>query len=155
METSDIIKPYQFEPKRSQDDSDSSWETDDDCVKSDSEIEKENAERSEVDAELWCKCNNCQRKYHSIECVCCKELEETAALINEYDLGQWSNLVTMIYFLMVGDRTNLCINFLGCIIDHKSFDAVCLNRDVLWAALVGLADREGAKLPKRGQVPNK
>ena len=91
MQTSQVIKPYQFEPKRSKDDdwSESSCDTDDgENIKSDSEIEKEVAERSEMDSELWCKCGgNCQRKYHSIECICCKELEESLALINEEKLG--------------------------------------------------------------------
>ena len=36
-----------------------------------------------------------------------------------------------------------------CIIEHPSFHAVCLNTDVLWTALVGLADRENAKIPKK------
>ena len=46
-------------------------------------------------------------------------------------------------------------NILGCITEHKSFEAVCLNRDVLWTALVNLADREDTYLPLRESVPNR
>ena len=42
-----------------------------------------------------------------------------------------------------------------CITEHESFQAVCLNIDVLWTALVSLHDRESAGLPDRKQVPNR
>lgn len=32
---------------------------------------------------------------------------------------------------------------------------MCLNVEVLWTSLVNLADREGAYLPRRNNVPNK
>ena len=44
---------------------------------------------------------------------------------------------------------------LSCITEHESFNAVCLNRDVLWTALVSLHDRESAGLPDREHVPNR
>ena len=45
--------------------------------------------------------------------------------------------------------------FLECIVDHESFNAVCLNKDVLWTALVNLADREGTRIPQRDNVENR
>lgn len=44
---------------------------------------------------------------------------------------------------------------LPCVTEHSSFHAVCLNRDVLWTALVSLHDRESAGLPDRQQVSNR
>ena len=44
---------------------------------------------------------------------------------------------------------------LSCITEHESFNAVCLNRDVLWTALVSLHGRESAGLPDREHVPNR
>ena len=44
---------------------------------------------------------------------------------------------------------------LPCVTEHSSFNAVCLNRDVLWTALVSLHDRESAGLPDRQQVSNR
>ena len=42
-----------------------------------------------------------------------------------------------------------------CITQHEGFDAVCLNKYVLWAALVGLNDRECAWLSPEDNVPNR
>ena len=44
---------------------------------------------------------------------------------------------------------------LTCITQHESFQAVCLNEDVLWTALASLHDRESAGLPDRQQLPNR
>ena len=42
-----------------------------------------------------------------------------------------------------------------CVITHEAFKPVCLNKHVLWAALVGLHDRECAWLPPKSDVPNR
>ena len=42
-----------------------------------------------------------------------------------------------------------------CITEHRAFQAACLDKDVLWVAMVGLNDREGAWLPPEDDVPNK
>ena len=42
-----------------------------------------------------------------------------------------------------------------CITQHEGFDAVCLNKYVLWAALVSLHDRECAWLPPEDNIPNR
>lgn len=44
---------------------------------------------------------------------------------------------------------------LSCITKHEGFQSVCLNRDVLWTALVSLHDGESAGLPDRQQVSNR
>lgn len=51
--------------------------------------------------------------------------------------------------------TFLLFTDVQCITAHENFDAVCLNRDVLWAALVSLHDRNSAGLPNRNQVTNR
>ena len=57
------------------------------------------------------------------------------------------------YFL---DKYNV-IHFLEvqCVTQHEGFEAVCLNPYVLWAAMVGLNDREGAWLPPEDNIPNR
>lgn len=47
------------------------------------------------------------------------------------------------------------ITDIPCIIAHKNFDAVCLNQDFLWAALVILHDRESSGPPNRNQFTNR
>ena len=44
---------------------------------------------------------------------------------------------------------------LDCITEHNGFSSVCLNTEVLWTSLVNLADREGAYIPPRDDVPNR
>lgn len=44
---------------------------------------------------------------------------------------------------------------LPCITAHQNFAAVCINPDVLWAALVSLHDRFSVGLPNRGQITNR
>lgn len=41
-------------------------------------------------------------------------------------------------------RNHFPVERLSCITEHKSFPAVCLNREVLWIDLVSLHDRERA-----------
>ena len=42
-----------------------------------------------------------------------------------------------------------------CVTNHTSFSSVCLNKEVIWTALVSLHDRESAELPKRNSVTNR
>jgi len=56
------------------------------------------------------------------------------------------------------NETKLFLLFLEdtrCITENLGFDAVCLNKDVLWTALVSLNDREGSWLPPENEVSNK
>ena len=92
LKISSEILPYQFEPSKSKladEWSDSSYET----VEEDSDdVEKELIEqdrcRSNVEAEVWCRCGNCQRKFRPIECICCTELEETKNLLANENIGE-------------------------------------------------------------------
>ena len=40
-------------------------------------------------------------------------------------------------------------------IKHEGFEAVCLNKYVLWASLVSINDIEGAWLPPEDNVPSR
>lgn len=62
-----------------------------------------------------------------IECICCQEIAFLSRVVED----------------------------LPCVTEHSSFHAVCLNRDVLWTALVSLHDRESAGLPDRQQMSNR
>ena len=67
------------------------WETvEDDEEREDSDVEEELKKkcRNEVAAELWCTCTHCQQKVLSIECICCKELDETTKLMQKVEIGK-------------------------------------------------------------------
>ena len=61
-----------------------------------------------------------------------------------------SRSVVMLTFLFSQDCPGL-----PSITEHESLNAVCLNRDMLWTALVSLHDRESVGLPDREHVPNR
>ncbi|KAL9976758.1 hypothetical protein ACROYT_G014087 [Oculina patagonica] len=121
------IIPYQFEPEHSSSD----------------EIEEEISEAEEEEEEIvrsapsnavrrtantsWCACDVCELMPTEKECVCCKELKFLSKVVKD----------------------------LSCVTKHSNFEAVCLNRDVLWTALVSLHDRESAGLPDKQEVPNR
>ena len=91
--TSDDIIPYQFEPRRHENESDG-WKTVDDEeeeLDSDSDIESElrKKKRNEMDAEKWCLCGHCQRKFTAAECICCKELDESDKLVSTEEIGEY------------------------------------------------------------------
>ncbi|PFX27532.1 P2X purinoceptor 7-like [Stylophora pistillata] len=75
----------------------------------------------------WCLCERCAIMLTEFESICSKEPAFLSKLIEG----------------------------LSCITEHGSFLSVCLNRDVLWTALVSLHDRESAVLPDRLQVCNR
>ncbi|KAK3729668.1 hypothetical protein QZH41_011474 [Actinostola sp. cb2023] len=75
----------------------------------------------------WCCCGWCNVMPTEKESVCCQELRILSNLTED----------------------------LPCITSHESFLPVCLNRDVLWTALVSLHDRENAGLPNRDEAPNR
>ncbi|XP_068729131.1 uncharacterized protein [Montipora capricornis] len=72
----------------------------------------------------WCLCEQCAIMPTEVASICCKE----PAFLSKMVEG------------------------LSYITEHSSFQSVCLNRDVLWTALVSLHDRESAGLPDRQQV---
>ena len=85
-EKTKTVLPYQFEPLRvDEEDSDDGWET----VEEDSDIEQTliGEERGQKEANEWCLCGNCQRMRKSIECICCKEVDETKVMVTINNLG--------------------------------------------------------------------
>ncbi|XP_057295017.1 P2X purinoceptor 7-like [Hydractinia symbiolongicarpus] len=130
VKTAEDILQYLFEPVVISEGGEDEW-TDCSSEANESDVEREMGKqgRCDVESETWCKCGHCQKKYFPIECICCVEVEETKRMIEKENIG--------------------------CIIDHPGFSPVCLNVEVLWTSLVNLADREGAYLPRRNNVPNK
>ena len=61
---------------------------------------------------LRCECGNCQVMPTARECVCCCEIDQ----VNEKKQETWSG------------------SEVACIVDHESFESVCLNVWVLQAA---------------------
>uniref|UniRef100_A0A8C6UFW5 P2X purinoreceptor 7 intracellular domain-containing protein n=1 Tax=Neogobius melanostomus TaxID=47308 RepID=A0A8C6UFW5_9GOBI len=84
-------------------------------------------EESRIGHVQWCLCGSCVPMPTEKESVCCKELNFISATVHD----------------------------LPCIAAHPSFNAVCINPDVLWAARVSLHDRFSAGLPNRGQITNR
>ena len=60
----------------------------------------------------WCSCRNCTTMEREVDCLCCRE---SAAAVAATDAS--------------------------CITGHPSFEAVCLNRDVLRVSLRSHRDR--------------
>ena len=108
MAESTEIKPYQFKP------TDVSGYSDDDDDSSESETDiREQASFTECLGTVdCCKCAKCSPMPTSIECQYCHEMEEIADRLKD-------------------DGASL-----QCITDHKQFKVVCLNKDVLYTALV-------------------
>ncbi|XP_068671269.1 P2X purinoceptor 7-like [Montipora capricornis] len=123
------IQPYQFEPEYSSSEEnakeDSSGPEEQEIDSLEPNCESERVSRQENAS--WCVCGRCSIMSSEVECICCQELAFLSKLVKG----------------------------LTCITEHESFEAVCLNRDVLWTALVSLHDRESAGLPERQQVSNR
>uniref|UniRef100_A0A672GRD5 P2X purinoreceptor 7 intracellular domain-containing protein n=1 Tax=Salarias fasciatus TaxID=181472 RepID=A0A672GRD5_SALFA len=105
-------------------------------IQSEDENESNNGDDNENDSyqeeervghSRWCLCGCCLPMATERESVCCKE--------NGCSL----------YFIID----------LPCITAHPNFQAVCINPDVLWAALVSLHDRFSTGLPNRSQITNR
>ena len=59
-----------------------------------------------------CECTKCTAVPSGIECQCCKEME--------------------------GVSKRMAENEINCITEHEQFKVVCLNKDILYTALVRL-----------------
>ncbi|XP_031565199.1 P2X purinoceptor 7-like [Actinia tenebrosa] len=116
--------PYQFEPEIASGEEDN---TQDESMSEESEQEELANEERRQGIDKWCTCQQCVVMETADMCLCCNELES-----RKYDNTQ--------------DST--------CITTSEGFQCVCLNRDVLWTALVSLHDREGSSLPTRTNIPN-
>ena len=118
MAKSTEIKPYQFEP------TDVSGYSDDDDASSESETDiREQASFTEHFGTVdWCECAKFLRMPSSIECQCCCEMEGIADRLTD-------------------DGASL-----QCITDHEQFKVVCLNKDILYTALVMMKSECGDTL---------
>ena len=70
----------------------------------------------------WCKCTKCSPMPSGIEYQCCREMEGIDERLTEHGGG------------------------LQCIKDHEQFKVVCLNKDVLYTALVTMKSVRGDSL---------
>ena len=136
------VSPYQFQPIR---DSDSESDGDSEGYETDEEYEDIcHILRKDVASSEWCKCTHCQMQKLSIECICCREIDESRLLADKVNVGKC--YFTDIFLSMLSSKCNLFIAIIsftsGCIVDHDGFESVCLNR--------GPVDRFG-KLGRSGR----
>jgi len=119
------ILPYHFEPM-----SVSTNDSADESDSSESEIDiREQASFMErLGSTSWCVCAKCTPMPSGIECQCCREMEGVSERITENESCQ-------------------------CITDHEQFKVMCLNKDVLYTALVMMntirGDPLGLPLPNK------
>ncbi|KAK7885888.1 hypothetical protein WMY93_025509 [Mugilogobius chulae] len=119
------VLPFQFEPERAE--TSRGYEREEEEEYEDELSNGQSGEEERLGHSSWCLCSNCTAMATSKESVCCKELDFISAAVHS----------------------------LPCVTAHPSFYAVCLNPDVLWAALVSLHDRRSSGLPARTQVSNR
>ena len=101
------VKPYQFEPTTVACYSDEESDSDE----SDTDV-REQASFTECLGKVdWCSCSKCVPLPREIECQCCREVDSVYERLVEQD--------------------DIC-----CITNHDQFSVVCLNKDVLYTALV-------------------
>ena len=102
------IKPYQFEPT----DVSGYSDNEDNSSKSETDIREQASFMERLGTIDWCECTKCSPMPSGIECQCCREMEGIDKRLTEHG------------------------GSLQCITDHKQFKVVCLNKDVLYTALV-------------------
>ena len=120
MAESAEVKPYQFEPTAAASYSDDKSDSDE----SDTDIREQASFTERLGSMDWCSCAKCISMPRGIECQCCREMET---------VEEW---------LMEQGNTE-------CITCHDQFPIVCLNKDVLYTALVMInrERREPVHLP--------
>ena len=89
IENTESVLP--FEPLvrvNDEEESDDGWET----MDSDSDVEQGlvGGERNQKEADEWCLCQHCQQMQTSVECICCKEVDETKSMLVSNNLGTGS-----------------------------------------------------------------
>jgi len=102
------ILPYHFEPM-SVSTNDSADESD--SSESETDIREQASFTELLGSTSWCVCAKCTPMPSGIECQCCREMEGVSKHIAENESCQ-------------------------CITDHEQFKVVCLNKDVLYTALI-------------------
>ena len=114
------VKPYQFEPTTVASYSDE----DSDTEESDTDVREQASFTERLGKTDWCSCSKCTPMPRGIECQCCQEMDSVQERLIEQ--GE-----------------------IECITSHEQFAVVCLNKDVLYTALVMINNerREPTRLP--------
>ena len=86
-------------------------ENEDSTSESEIDIREQASFTERLGSTSWCECAKCVTMLSGIECQCCREMENAVERIAENESS--------------------C-----CITDHEQFKIVCLNKDVLYTALV-------------------
>ena len=107
MAESTEIKPYQFEPSTVANYSDE----ESDSGESDTDVREQASFTERLGRMDWCSCANCIPMPRGIECQCCREMDSIQERLMEREE-------------------------ISCITSHDQFAVVCLNKDVLYTALV-------------------
>ena len=120
MAESAEVKPYQFEPTAAASYSDDESDSDE----SDTDIREQASFTERLGSMDWCSCAKCVSMPRGIECQCCREMESVEERLMEQENTE-------------------------CITCHDQFPIVCLNKDVLYTALVMInrERREPVQLP--------
>ncbi|KAL7388664.1 hypothetical protein ABVT39_018700 [Epinephelus coioides] len=132
------IQPFQFEPERHASEEDNT----ENIQEEHEDVVDEQRHEVRVGQNSWCQCGNCISMTTERESMCYQELQFLSAAV------QVKHTEMMLTSLII-------VEDIPCITAHDNFGTVCLNRDVLWAALVSLHDRESAGLPNRNRVTNR
>ena len=106
-ETTGEIVPNRFEPVSISNYSDQ----DTSSSESENDIREQASFTERLGRTSWCECVKCAPMPSGIECQCCKEMVGVVERVAENESHQ-------------------------CITDHEQFKVVCLNKDVLYTALV-------------------
>ena len=123
-ETSGKIVPYLFEPVSVSNYSD----PDTSSSEPETDIRVQASFTEWLRGTSWCEGAKCAPMSSGVECQCCKEMEGVVECV-------------------AGNESHQCIT------DHKQFEVVCLNKDVLYTALVMMnmirGDPVSLSLPNR------
>ena len=100
------IEPYQFEPTTV-----ACYSEDSNSDESDTDVREQASFTERLGKVDWCSCLRCIPMPRGIECQCCREMDAVHERLVEQEE-------------------------INCITSHDQFSVVCLNKDVLYTALV-------------------
>ena len=124
MAESTGVKPYQFEPTVAARYSNE----ESDSEESDTDVQEQASFTERLRSMDWCGCMKCIPMPRGIECQCCCEMDNVQERLMEQEE-------------------------IGCITNHDQFAVVCLNKEVLYTALV-MINRERSE-PVRLPLSNR
>lgn len=153
------FEPYSFEPMRDFSDSDG---------ESTADGQNELARRGNTS---WCKCEHCENweNQQERECVCCQEIDKAMTTISgeilliERIINFMKRFIHCLDLFLVFSLMNFQLGIaafllydldleddppIRCISRHPVFETVCLRREVLEMAIVGLSQARGIRAPR-------